>query len=86
MKVLSKLIVVLIFGSKCFCVNSNDPPGHLQPLGSHMAPMEIDVHCNQLGPIEFYEKYVIPGKPVLLKGAAKTFPSYDNWRNDEYLK
>ena len=36
-------------------------------------------------PVEFFEKYVKPGKPVVFKDAAKQMPAYKNW-NDEYLR
>ena len=62
------------------------PPGHLQPLGSHQSPLNVDVQDNQLGPLEFFDNYVKPSRPVLLKGAAKTFPSFNLLNSDAYLK
>lgn len=85
MRFFYKLFFAFLLISSCFC-ESNDPPGHLQPLGSHVAPMEIEVRSDEIDPKEFFEKYVIQSKPVLMKGAAKRFPSYENWRNDTYLK
>jgi len=37
-----------------------------------------------LKPSDFYNNHVIPGIPVLFKGAAKSFPAYQLW-TDEYL-
>nr|XP_002126999.2 jmjC domain-containing protein 5-like [Ciona intestinalis] len=62
------------------------PPGHMQPIGSHTPPMSIEERNDFPDPIELFDNYVSPGKPVLFKGAAKKFPSYYNWKNDTYLK
>ena len=83
---LTPIISMVIIVSSFLTSNANDLPGHLQPLGSHRPPMQVDVKDGQLNPIEFFDNYVKPSKPVLLKGAAKNFPSFLNWRNDEYLK
>ena len=34
---------------------------------------------------EFHENYVIPGKPLIFKGAAKKFEAFSKW-TDDYLK
>lgn len=72
-----------------FTLSSNavdHPPGHLQPLGSQIAPvgdvLTIDVIPSPEG---FFENYVKPGKPVLFKGAAAKSPAYELW-TDEYLR
>ena len=58
----------------------------MQPLGSNMSPLPVEVRNNWPDPIEFFEKYSREGKPVLFRGLAKEFPSYQNLRNDSYLK
>ncbi|EDO37253.1 predicted protein [Nematostella vectensis] len=64
---------------------ATDPPGHLQPLGSHRpAEGEVDAVSKPPSPHEFFNNYVIPGKPLLFKGAAKALPAYKLW-TDEYL-
>uniref|UniRef100_H2YG19 JmjC domain-containing protein n=1 Tax=Ciona savignyi TaxID=51511 RepID=H2YG19_CIOSA len=79
------IIFVLCYVVQAVLVEAGDPPGHLQPIGSHMPPMHIEERNDFPNPIEFYDNYVAPGKPVLFKGAAKQFPSYNNWKNDSYL-
>jgi hypothetical protein len=63
-----------------------DPPGHLQPLGSHQSP---EPHITELleppSPRDFFENFVKPGKPVLFRGAAKNTPAFSLW-TDEYLR
>ncbi|XP_078483179.1 bifunctional peptidase and arginyl-hydroxylase JMJD5-like isoform X2 [Ciona intestinalis] len=65
---------------------ADDPPGHMQPIGSHMPPMPIEEREDLPNPIEFYDKYAKPGKPVVFKGVVKTFPNFNNLRNDSYLR
>lgn len=60
--------------------------GHLKPLGSVTRPIDVTLLDSLPGPLEFFDRYVKPSRPVLFRGAAKLFPSYDNWRNDTYLK
>ncbi|XP_039274677.2 bifunctional peptidase and (3S)-lysyl hydroxylase Jmjd7-like [Styela clava] len=64
----------------------NFPPGHMEPLGSHMPPIEIEVRESVPNPVEFYQKYIKPGKPVVMKEAAKVFENYKTWKNDTYLR
>ncbi|XP_078664060.1 bifunctional peptidase and arginyl-hydroxylase JMJD5-like [Branchiostoma floridae x Branchiostoma belcheri] len=62
-----------------------DPPGHLQPLGSHQPPTgQVESVDTIPSPEEFYHRYVAPRRPVILSGAARLFPAYKRW-NDWYL-
>eukprot|EP00794_Sanderia_malayensis_P009650 gene9650-10638_t len=65
---------------------SSDLVGHLEPLGKQR-PTEghIEVLHDLPSPLEFYEKYVKPGKPVVFKDAAKPMPAFKEW-TDEYLR
>eukprot|EP00794_Sanderia_malayensis_P009959 gene9959-10979_t len=60
--------------------------GHMKPFGSHKPP---DYYADELpfmiSPDDFYMNYVVPHKPVVLKGAAKNWPAYKLW-TDSYLK
>lgn len=74
--------------SVCFLspLESQHPPGHLQPLGSHQPPSgSIESSEVVPGPQEFFEENVRPGKPLLLRGAAKSMPAYSKW-TDGYLR
>lgn len=66
--------------------DSDHPPGHFKPLGSHQDPEEpiTELHEAPL-PQEFFENFVKPGKPALFRGAAKKMPSFSLW-TDEYLR
>ncbi|CAH3028941.1 unnamed protein product [Porites evermanni] len=73
--------------SVCFLspLESQHPPGHLQPLGSHQPPSgSIESSEVVPGPQEFFEENVRPGKPLLLRRAAKSMPAYSKW-TDGYL-
>lgn len=86
--------LLAVVGLVCLCLEpclllaskAEVPVGHLQKLGSHR-PMEgrveeLDYVPN---PIDFYEQYNVPGKPVILKGAARDMPSFKLW-SDSYMK
>ena len=63
------------------------PPGHLKPLGENLeVVMTIEVREDLPSPVELWDKYVKASKPVLLRGAAKTFPNFDKLRDDKYLR
>lgn len=63
-----------------------EPLGHLKPIGSSSELLSVEVRDDLPNPIEFFEKYVKASKPVLFRGAAKRFPSFNHLRNDTYLK
>lgn len=64
---------------------SEDPTGHLKPLGAHQPPVADVMSVNEVpSPQEFFTRYVQPGKPVLFKGAAVRIPAYSLW-TDGYL-
>ena len=62
------------------------PTGHLQPLGSHRPPeggiQSLDFVPD---PYDFFHSYVLRGKPVIFKGAAKSSKGFYLW-TDEYLR
>ena len=58
----------------------------LKPFGNHkIANDKIDSFYEFLDPNLFYNKYVLPGKPVVFKGAAKHIPAYILW-TDTYIR
>ncbi|XP_070561109.1 uncharacterized protein [Ptychodera flava] len=68
------------------CSEDDVPTGHHQPLGGHRPP---DVHIDDTDtppdPRTFWEKYVKPGKPLIVRGAIKHSPAFHLWTR-EYLK
>jgi hypothetical protein len=62
------------------------PVGHLQPLGSHRQPDNnlFDETNEWPSPEEFWNKYVKPSRPLILRGAAKYSKAFTEW-TDEYL-
>ena len=66
-------------------IDANIPVGHGQVLGKHRpAEGHVDQLDNILAPPLFWEKYASQRKPVVFKGAAKTFPAFQLW-TDEFL-
>ena len=63
------------------------PPGHMKALGSHRPPVKngVDVLDSVPSPLEFFDKYVKEGKPVLFRGASKNMKAFKLW-SDEYLR
>ncbi len=60
--------------------------GHLQRLGNQREKEgHIDVLQELPSPLEFFQKYLKPGRPAVFKGAAKHMPAFKNW-DDEYLR
>lgn len=79
-----------IFVLSCFVYGTKfdrvTPSGHLQPLGSHGPPegtiQSLDVVPK---PHDFFNSYVLEGKPVIFKGAAKLSKGFHLW-TDDYLR
>ena len=68
------------------CSSNLDMQGHMEKLGmQRKSEGHIEILNELPSPVEFFEKYVKPGKPVVFKDAAKQMPAYKNW-NDEYLR
>jgi lysine-specific demethylase 8 len=59
---------------------------HADYIGLQSGPQKgIDVVDGFIVPEQFFNKFVIPGKPVLFRGAARTFPAFTKW-TDQYFK
>lgn len=78
------LLLTVVSLSLAICIA--EPIGHMQPLGSHIEPTILHPIFEVPDPIRFFDDYVKPGKPLLMRGAAKKFPSYENLKSDSYLK
>ena len=64
--------VITLFLLGLLYANAAEPRGHMQPLGGHRDPDgTIKAVDGFPGPLEFYTNYVVPGVPVLFRGAAK---------------
>lgn len=44
----------------------------------------VEIHEGPMGQDEFINGFVVPGKPVLLKGAIKSFHAFDAWDMDYF--
>ena len=61
-------------------------PGHLQPLGSHQAPIgNIEEIDEFVGPDKFYEEFAKKSRAVVFKRACKDFKATKKW-SDEFLR
>ncbi len=84
------LIFVLLFQFLLpLCSGGDAPPplpGHMQPLGSHSEPELVPMLAHIPSPLEFREKYVKPGKPVVMKGVMAETEVLGNWQSDDYLR
>ena len=81
-----KILIYKGFKHVLSILQDNPGPGHLEPLGSQR-PTEgkIDTLDDFPDPQEFYDKYILPGKPVLIKNGARHIPAFTLW-NDAYLR
>ena len=60
---------------------------HMKPFGAHMPPEAVDEYPEGEFPTpqDFWTKHVKQRKPVVLRGASKSSPSFEKW-TDEYLE
>ncbi len=84
------LVIVLLSQSlPPLCSGDGVPspiPGHLKPLGSHMDPDMVPRLLHMPSPLEFHEKFVKEGKPVVMEGVMAGTEVLSNWQSDEYLR
>ena len=83
---LALLLIVAVFASISTADQLDDKV--LRSFEEHSPPSnEIVVEKLESlpDPEIFYQKYVLPGRPVVFSGAAKSLPAFNLW-TDEYLK
>ena len=66
--------------------NSDTHPGHLLPLGSHTAPIDVKRLTYLPSPTDFYLHFVEKRTPVVMEGAMTTTEVLSNWQSDDYLR
>merc|ERR1712032_178352 len=60
--------------------------GHMKPLGANLqSPLKIKEIKNFPNPIDFFDDYVKPSRPVVMRGAANIFPHIDKFRDDKWM-
>lgn len=74
--------LLLVTCSSC----DQHPPGHMEPLGSHMSPNFVEETEMFLDPYSFYHNFVDPKWPVVFKGLILETDAYKNWQDDNYLR
>ena len=60
-------------------------PGHLKPLGSEATRLPVSELDEFPSPADFFENYVYPSVPVIIRQGAKRSPAFEKW-SDEYLR
>ena len=65
---------------------ADSPPGHMQPLGSHMKPKPVTRIKYMPTPQEFNKKFVSRKQPVIFEGLMSNQEVIKNWQSDEYLR
>ena len=58
--------------------------GQNLPLGRQSHAIPVPEVQGFVDPAKFFQEHVIPGQPVVFKGAAKEFPAFQRW-SDEYF-
>ena len=83
---MEKFTFSLVFLNILTLQASELPTWHLKPFGSHLEPKKVDESFadNLISAKEFAEKYVLPRKPIVLRGVVKQWPAFELW-TDEYL-
>ena len=57
---------------------------HILPLGYQSKALPVSEIQGFVSPDDFFSDYVIPGQPVIFRGAGRDFPAHNNW-SDEYF-
>ncbi|XP_067951075.1 uncharacterized protein [Watersipora subatra] len=64
--------------------SGNVPASHLKPFGYGVATQIEEIEG--FPPVKkFFEEFVLPNKPVVMRGANKVWPGFTNWQTDEYF-
>ncbi len=80
-------LFIILLSWETLCNEVEVPPaGHMQPLGSHMPPSQIEVLKEFPSALTFYNSYVRNNLPVKLQGLLKNTDVLKNWKKDEYLR
>ena len=64
---------------------ADSPPGHMQPLGSHMEPKTVTRISHMPTPQEF-QRFVALKQPVIFEGLMSNQQVIKNWQSDDYLR
>lgn len=83
-KLISLLSIFAAIPHMCLSSRMEAMLGHMLPLGSHREPEKVDERSDIPSSKEFFEKYVVPSKPVVFRGILKDCSMLYNW-TDEYL-
>lgn len=67
-------------------INNETLSGHLEPLGSNVVPLKVSERNDFPNPLEFFDDYVKVSRPVVMRGVAKIYPSFERLANDTYLR
>jgi len=60
--------------------------GHNLPLGSNInKPLKVAELDEFPNPVEFFDSYVSPSRPVVFRDAAKRLPNFEKFSNDSFL-
>lgn len=64
---------------------SSQLPGHMEPLGSHRPPNQLERLVVPPSPLQFAE-YVTRRQPVVMEQLMRNTEVIKNWQSDDYLK
>lgn len=77
------ILLVLVLPDYC---TTDELQGHMQPLGSHVAPECVKRVTELATPTQFVDQHVHPKQPVIFEGLIKDLDVRKNWANDDYLR
>lgn len=63
----------------------SDHPGHLKPIGTGFPIFDIESYQGFPPLKTFAEDYLKKNRPLLMKGAAKSYPAFKKWSDDYFL-
>ena len=84
----ASMLLVTVFFLVLFSVSADESsqlPGHMEPLGSHMPPNQLERLVAPPSPLQFAE-YVTRRQPVVMEQLMRDTDVIKNWQNDDYLR
>jgi hypothetical protein len=78
--------VVYIFSSFVGARDLTKEPGHLEPFGYAKSTQTCDEIEKFPPPDIFFQDYVFPKRPLVMRNAAKISPAFKSWTDDYFLQ
>lgn len=83
---LDTCLIVYFFSSFSDARDLTKEPGHLEPFGYAKSTLTCDEVEKFPPPDVFFQDYVFPKRPLVMRNAAKISPAFKSWTDDYFLQ